>query len=309
MTTGMSVETSEAAWEATFRRWARPLSDSEEAMADNAASVIRSALNAYAPLSNVNFEVYATGSYRNNTNVRGESDIDVATVCHEMFYYELPMGTVASSFGLNTPAIYTFDHFRADVRAALVARFGSGMTPGDKAFNVHENTYRLEADVTPFCEYRRYTGAGAFDEGVKSVSRSGQEFVNWHADHYAQGVRRNSNTGRRFKRLTRILKNVKFAMLEDGSAAAKLAAKAVPSFLVECLMFNASDNCFGLSNGYARDVRAAIADLWVATKPEERWRDMLEVNCRKWLFRGPQPWTRDVAHTFLAEAWGYLFNE
>lgn len=315
MTTNMTVETSVAAWDSTFKRWARPLSDSEEAMADNAASIIRAALKAYPPLASRNFEVYATGSFHNNTNVRGESDIDVAAVCHDTFFYQLPDAMqTAPSFGI-TPATYSFDTFRADVRAALSARFGSGMTPGEKAFNVHENTYRLEADVTPFFEFRRYSGkvgsngAWEFDEGVKSISMTGQTFVNWHKDHYAQGVKRNVDTGRRFKRVTRILKNTKFDMLERGTPAAKAAAKSIPSFLIECLVYNAPDSCFNVSTGYVRDVRAVIADLWTATQPGGRWNDMVEVSWQKWLFRGGQAWTRELVHTFLQEAWAHLFNE
>lgn len=195
MTTNMTIESSVVQWDDTFKRWAKPLSDTEEAMADNAASIIRNALKAYAPLVNVEFEVYATGSYHNNTNVRGESDIDVAAVCHDSFFYDLPPGVQPQVVGFSSPASYTFDSFRGDVQAALAARFGSGMTPGDKAFNVHENTYRLEADVTPFFEYRRYKqtdGSFSYEEGVKSIGTSGQHFVNWHKAHYAQGVKRNT---------------------------------------------------------------------------------------------------------------------
>ncbi len=36
---------------------------------------------------------------------------------------------------------------------------------------------------------------------------------------------------------------------------------------------------------------------------------MVEVNWRKWLLRGGQPWTREIVHTFLGEAWAHLFNE
>lgn len=315
MASNMTLEGSVSMWSDTFKRWAKPLSDTEEAMADNAASIIRGALKAYAPLASVDFEVYATGSYRNNTNVRGESDIDVAAVCHDMFFYDLPIGQLPRTFGLGTPSVYSFSDFRADVQAALAARFGRGMTPGDKAFNVHENTYRLEADVTPFCEYRLYDGKAktdgswAYVEGVKSIGSSGDSFVNWHRDHYAQGVERNTETGRRFKRITRILKNAKFDMLESGTPSAKRAADAIPSFLIECLVFNAPDECFNLGTGYVRDVRAVITDLWTATKLDGRWNDMVEVNWRKWLFRGGQAWTREQAHAFLNEAWGHLFHE
>ena len=309
MTYGTAGAVTDSKWDATFRRWAKPLSDTEEEKADNAASIIRAALKASSALSGRNVEVYATGSYRNNTNVRGESDIDVAAVCHDTFYYDgLPPGT-ASSIGI-TPATYSFSEFRRDVHDALHARFGTGMTPSDKAFNIHENTYRLEADVTPFFEFRRYRlneqNSYVFNEGVKSFAASGAEFINWHRDHYAQGVKRNNDTGRRFKRITRILKNVKFDMIENGTPAAATLAKAMPSFLIECLVFNAHDVCFHPNaDGYVQDVRTVVADLWERTKPEGNWNDMVEVNYRKWLFRGAQPWNRDTVNAFLYAAFGH----
>jgi hypothetical protein len=187
----------------------------------------------------------------------------------------------------------------------------------DKAFNLKENTYRLEADVTPFFVYRKYDGnvtaqgTWAYDEGVKSFGVSGGSFVNWHRDHYKQGVKRNAETGKRFKRITRILKNVKFDMIKSGTPQAKTLAEQIPSFLVECLVFNAEDTSFNRStDGYVQDVRSVIADLWEKTKPEgEAWKNMVEVNWRKWLFRSGQAWKVETAHAFLIEAWGHLFYE
>ncbi len=314
--TNTTVESATATWGETFKRWSKPFSDSEEGMAENAASVIRGALDAYPALATRNVEVYATGSYHNNTNVRGESDIDVAAVCHCSIFYDLPAGAQAQTFSIS-PASYVFADFRKDVHDALRARFGSGgMTPGDKAFNIHENTYRIEADVTPFFEYREYDGNAmaqgtwAYKEGVKSLGASGGSFVNWHHDHYTQGVKRNLETGKRFKRITRILKNTKFHMIESGTPDAKAIALQIPSFLIECLVFNAPNTCFNLDdNGYVLDVRSVITDLWQRTKPEGSWNNMVEVNWRKWLFRGGQAWKVETVQAFLTAAWGHLFHE
>jgi hypothetical protein len=300
-------------WKDTFTRWSKPASDTEEKKASRAADMIRGAVRAHAGLKDRRIDVYATGSYRNNTNVRLESDIDVAVVCHDSIFYDLPDGMGASTFGITTPAPYPFDEFRRDLQAALRDQFGAAMVPGDKTFNVPENTYRLEADVTPFFEYRRYSGARGsdlrwlYEEGVKSVSSRGATFINWHEDHYREGVARNDQTRRRFKRVARILKNVKYHMAENGTPSARAATTGVPSFLLECLAFNAPDRCFNLSeDGYVEDVKSAITHLWNATKPEGSWQEFREVSRRKRLFLDGQTWTREVAHTFLLEAWRHL---
>lgn len=310
----LAVAVAIATWQEEFKRWARPFSDTEEEKAENAANVIRTTLKAYPALAGRNVEVYATGSYRNNTNVRGESDIDVAAVCRDAFFHNLPPLS-APGYGV-MPAEYSFAAFRADVHAALKARFGSGMTPGDKALNIHENTHRLDADVTPFFPYRFYTGkftpSGEWDiiEGVQSISRSNALIINWHKDHYRESVARNLATRKRFKRIARILKNVRFDMLEHGNEAAKLFADTVPSFLIECLVYNAPDECYVHSaEGYVYDVRNVISNLTDRTNAFGDWNSMLEVSRRKLLFQNGQPWSREATHHFLRAAWGHLFNE
>ena len=100
-----------------------------------------------------------------------------------------------------------------------------------------------------------------------------------------------------------------FSMLERGTPSEKAAADGIPSFLIECLVFNAPDSCFNRAQGYVEDVRAVVVELWSITKPEGRWKELVEVNRRKSLFHGGQPWTRAQVHTFLTEAWGHLMHE
>src|SRR2546426_7366713 len=44
--------------------------------------------------------------------------------------------------------VYTYDQYKRDVEEALVNYFGRSAVVGrNKAFDVHENTYRVDADV------------------------------------------------------------------------------------------------------------------------------------------------------------------
>ena len=115
------IELARARWDALFRRWSKPLSDTEEAKADNAARIIRDALRAYPPLEFRNVEVYATGSYRNNTNVRGESDIDVAAVSEVW-----RRGSVVASWLLNLTAAALQESPALDDYAGRVSDSGEG---------------------------------------------------------------------------------------------------------------------------------------------------------------------------------------
>ena len=301
-------------WHEDFKKWAKPPSETEEQRGSNAASMISDAVRGHPSLTGRSVTIYATGSFRNNTNIRSDSDIDVAVVLNDGFYYDLPSGLTAAQLGFTTPLQYNLDHFRVDVGAALVAKFGrSGVIPGKKTFNITQNTYRLEADATVFLQYRRYTGArtaaGAweYETGVAlQPVGGGTRVVNWHDDHYNHGVARNTATGRRFKRVVRILKRLRNEMAASGSPAAVAAARSASSFLIECLVYNADDQCFGRVEGsYYDDVRAVVARLWHATKPDVNC-SHLEVNRKEQLFGTHQAWTQAEAHAFLWEAWQHV---
>ena len=64
-------------WETTFRLWSKPSSDTEEEKCNNTERMIRAAISESPVLSKRNVEVFAQGSYKNNTNVRQDSDVDI----------------------------------------------------------------------------------------------------------------------------------------------------------------------------------------------------------------------------------------
>ena len=67
-------------WEQTFRNWSKPSSKTESTKAENAERMIRTAINNSQILSAKDISVIPQGSYRNNTNVREDSDVDIAVL-------------------------------------------------------------------------------------------------------------------------------------------------------------------------------------------------------------------------------------
>lgn len=295
-------------WRETLRGWAAPPSDTENQKASNAVGMIRDAIRASATLHERAVDVYVTGSYRNNTNARLESDVDVAVVSGASFFHDsLPAGLTFD------PASYSFDAFRDDVAKALTAKFGGGVTPGAKAFHIRENTYRLDADVAVFFPHRRYTGrtnpdgTHHYHAGVEMRPRgASQGIINWHQHHYDQGVAKNDATGGRFKRITRILKRLRADMIEHGTQAQREAATPMASFLIESLAYNAPNETFNqTSETYYDDTRAVVTWLWNRVQKNEHG-DFKEVSEMKWLFRSGQAWTAEQVKAFLSSAWGYV---
>jgi hypothetical protein len=143
-------------------------------------------------------------SYRNRTNVRADSDVDICVRCTDTYFYEVPQGKTITNFEAVSPATYTFQQFRGDVEAALRQHFGSAaVRSGSKAFDIHENTYRIAADAVPCFQYRWY-GHTPPAIGTAFLS-NGRMIFNYPDQHYDNGVTKNTATGRRFKAIVRIL--------------------------------------------------------------------------------------------------------
>lgn len=245
--------------------------------------------------------MFVQGSYRNHTNVRQESDVDIGILCSDVIFLDLPEGYTREHFGL-VPATYTYAQFKNEVEEALVSHFGRrSVVRGNKAFDIRENTYRVDADVIACFEHRRYSASGSYESGVELITDRGNRVINWPEQHYQNGVDKNTQTARGYKRLVRILKRLCLEMEEQGLAA----ARPMPGFLVECLSWNVPNDHFG-HDRYRGDVRAALAFLFNNTLTEDKCSEWGEVSELKYLFRLGQRWTWQQAHDFTNAAWDYI---
>ena len=100
------------------------------------------------------------------------------------------------------------------------------VTRGSKAFDVHPNTYRVDADVVPAFVLRHYYNNGNSDDGTYILTDANAEIHNFPEIQYSKGVIKNGNTGRRFKQITRAIKRLRNEMNGEGIAA----AGPIPSF-------------------------------------------------------------------------------
>ena len=289
-------------WEDTFQSWGKPPSMSEQEKCDNAVRSVRRAIEGSRALDGRSITVFAQGSYRNRTNVRADSDVDVCVLCSDSIFFDLPDGKTPADLGITTPANYSFDQFKNDVGTALTTYFGQReVSRGKKAFDLHANTYRVDADVVPCFEYNWYHPNGSYSTGTAFRTDDWQRIINWPQQNYDNGVIKNEATGRRFKAVVRILKRLRNKMDEQNVAA----AKPISSYLIECLAWNVPNEWFGYSTLTA-DVRAALAHLFNNTISFENCREWGEINERKYLFRNGQPWTLKQAHEFTSAAWDFI---
>jgi hypothetical protein len=119
--------------------------------------------------------------------------------------------------------------------------------------------------------------------------------------HIENGVSKNDATKRRFKRLTCILKRLQFALIDEGI----LQERLIPSYAVECAVFNVPDDHF-LDEAYWTSVRRILAFIFNNTLTDDGCTDWAEVNDLKWMFRGTTPWTRQQVHQLASASWDYI---
>lgn len=289
------------AWKEKFYSWAQSPSAAETQRRENAVGMVRRAIAASEKLKERKIKIFAQGSYRNRTNVRRESDVDVGVVCFDTFFEKYPAGTTRQTFG-NTAATYLYPQFKNEVGEALSAYFGAAaVTRGNKALDVKETSYHVEADVAPFFEHRHYSRDGTYLSGVQLHSDNGIPVINWPEQHYKNGNAKNERTGQSYRALVRILKNLR----NDMDDARIPAAAPIIGFLSECLIWNVPDEHFSHST-YRDDLSATLAFLYNNTKDDVACKEWGEVSELKYLFHAGQKWTRQQANDFILAAWRHV---
>jgi hypothetical protein len=314
-------------WELKLSRWAQGPGKVEAARCLNAQRVVSECLRDGGLLERYNAEVFVQGSYANRTNIPTESDVDICVVSRNPFIATYPFGLTQQHYG-HLPSAVLFSTYRADVERALKARFKAEVQRGNKCFSIRSNTFRVDADVTASFQYREYrfkesatydafgTLGGSFgwraplisdtedtdyDAGCRFYSDFGEEITNWPQQHIRNGIIRNSETAKRYKRLVRIMKRIQV----EATSTGKLASKLLPSYAIECAVYNVSASSLTATT-YYEAVRSTLLEIYqAATKPgfALHW---VEANGRKRLFDSRQPWSQPTFATFASAAWNLI---
>lgn len=287
--------------EQKLARWIGPSSDTEQEKQERTERMLREAIASHRPFDDCGLTIYAKGSYANNTNVKADSDVDVAIQCTDVVYWE-EESAGNHNRGSAYEGTWSPARLRSEVLAALEARFTTDVdSSGSVAIRVNSSSARVEADVVPCFSYKYYFDSGSVREGTKIFPKSGSGFSNYPAQQLKYGRQKNIDTNHAYKKVVRILKRTANEMERDGSH------REVPSYLVESLVFNCRNKLFAEDTwtSRVRNVLVAIHSGTEGAEPtssSERW---VEANDCLYLFHSGQKWTRQASREFAAAAWSY----
>jgi len=282
--------------------WTGPSSATEQEQQERTERMIKEAVSAHSPFNGCSYSVFAKGSYANNTNVKADSDVDIVVQCHEAEYWGEATAGAHPTFTPYT-GIWTPTKLRDELGAALRAKFpGQVDSSGTTAFTIDSSTARVDADVVPCFDYKYYFASGESRKGTRIFHKNGVGFENYPVQHLENGRSKNTRTGTSFKKAVRILKRAENAMVDQG------VHPEVPSYFVECLVYNCSDDILNQST-WTDTISGVLVHIWENLQGDEpsdsdqRW---LEVNDFKYLFHPNQKWTRADGRDFAKAAWNYL---
>lgn len=293
--------------EEKLKRYRSPSSNNEQEKQDRAERLVKTAVNAWLEFqsTDVKIKYVPKGSYTNNTNVRLDSDVDIAVVRTDFHYFD------ASALGEADkihPSSKTFLHegvsFRNSLAASIKSDFGDDCDiTGTTAIELKENQGHVKADIVPAFEYRKYyydaLGNISFHKGQKVFRTDGTSVVNYPDQQLENGRTKNLLTGTRYKQLVRILKNAENELVVNGKM------KALPSYFMECLVYQVPNELFNhrTDTPLTDDLRQAVVHVWGNTQPGGNALHWLEPNEIKPLFGTEQKWSMEQAHEFMAEVW------
>lgn len=293
--------------EEQLSRWAKPPSETEEGKCQTAVSQITDAIRAKF---GSDVTIILQGSYKNRTNVRLDSDVDIA-VRHNGYYFPDVSGMSESdktTYWANfVSSSYTFTQFKNDIQNVLINKFGAtAVERKNKCIKVNGSSQRVNADVVPCFVHNRFKTPSIIEaEGIEFVTDAGIHVYSFPEQHYDNGVSKNDNTGRMYKPIVRILKNVRNELVDKNI----ITLDAAPSFFLECLVWNVLPNTHFQKDTYSAATRAIVATVWNEMGESEKANNYAEVSNLKWLFRGNPDRSYQQARTFMQHAWDFIGYE
>jgi len=276
-------------------------------MSSSTYESVKNCIDSISWKSDVTYKIYLQGSYKNSTNIYGNSDVDIVVELTKIFSSNTSnldeVGkAVHNALG---PAKYTLEGFKKSIVEKLKKNYGKeNIDLGSKAIKIDGNTSRLDADVVVCNTYKKYlkNNSSKILNATKGIifndSDNGDNIINYPKVHYGNGVNKNeqNRTNGNYKSTARIFRNIKATLVNSGT----IGSDSAPSYFVECLIYNGKDEFFrqntyqlrvsNLLKQFVNDFTDNSVDNYVCQNEQ-----------RKLFGAGKQQWNKDDAEKLLVQ--------
>ncbi len=243
------------------------------------------------------------GSYENDTNVKQDSDVDMVIRYDNAYYPDLVFlnDYQKQIFNQNTTnGNYPFSQFKNDVEACLIDTFTTDVKRKNKCIFIKGNTNRINADVVPCFKLKRMRDAYTVDaEGIRLYTDDNKQIDSFPEQHQKNGVIKNTSTSRMYKRVVRMLKNIRNNLIDGGV----IEEKFMSSFFIESLVYNVPDSNFNQYN-YTQTLKNVITTIYNDMDNSIKVNEYVEVSKLMYLFKGSDRSASD-AKDFMLKCWNY----
>ncbi|MFC1946119.1 nucleotidyltransferase [Chloroflexota bacterium] len=215
---------------------------------------IRDALDRYTGwFDDTEYKVFLQGSYKNDTNLRQDSDVDVVV---QLASRLRPRVAALDGTQLQEDQSHKISHerwnsFRKQVLKALRATYGADVvTTGRKSLKLSKGDLPASADVV--VTLRCGIGLAFY------LSDEHRWVISYPQQHHTRGVKKERSTENRYKRTIRMFKAARNYLVKNGVISAGTAS----SYFIECLLYNVPNGLFKSSFGQSY---SSIVDYLITT--------------------------------------------
>ena len=267
--------------------------------AKNTHAAIRNALGRHQWPDDVRYVTYLQGSYRNNTHLRRQSDVDVVVELTSLPVQDGSLLPVSQQRLLKErfpEREYGWRRFRRDVLRAVTNRFGaSRVKEGKKTLKVVMESPEIPVDVVVavrYLMYTEYSGPRNYKrtEGLGLYLPAESRWaINYPRLHRRNGVVKEKSTNWWFRRTIRMFKNARAQLVDEG----RLGPNTARSYHIDCLLYNVPNRL--LAGSYRSAYSSAL--YWLRDSNLTRFASQ---DKQVLVFEhGPDSWNEKDARTFI----------
>jgi len=254
---------------------------------------IRNALDDYTDRAKeIKYDIFLQGSYKNDTNLRRDSDVDVVVRLAAKLRPQVAAlsGNQLEQNQSHKLAYRRWQSFRDQVLRALRVAYGDkAVTSGRKSLKIAKGKIPASADVVVTLHYE--TGITFY------LPREHRWVVSYPQEHHARGLKKERGTEGRYKRTIRMFKTAQNHLVKNDA----ISDGTVPSYFIECLLYNVPNGLFKPSLGQSY---CGIIDYLRAT---ELQRFKCQNGVRELFGSSGDLWSVDKAQKFI-HALGWLWE-